>query len=115
MSLLLLPLVVVLFVPASIGLLRVGMQIHHFMKSRTKPSTAFITTLCVLAAFLCLFTAPHWILGSTGWLVATGAYVALVAAGGTKTFRIVQFLQRELDNDKSNDVDLDGTKKDPQA
>lgn len=111
-SFLLLPIVLFLGLPFGIGAWIVSSHLYRFLKPRTKPATAFTVTLCIIAGVTSLLTAPAFVVGTVGYAIAAGVYIAFVAVGAPKLFRLGKFLSRELDGDKTNDVDLDATKTD---
>lgn len=101
--------------PMVIGVWIAAMRFYTFLANRTKNQTAFVVTLCVMAAVLSLMTAPAWLIGWQGYAVVCAVYVVFVAVGAPHVFRVLRFLAIELDSDPNNDVPLpegDAVKKD---
>lgn len=110
-SFLLLPVVLFLGLPFGLGAFIAATHLFRFLKTRTKTATAFTVTLCIIAGITSLLTAPAFVIGTTGYIIAAATYIVFVAIGAPKLFRLGKFLSRELDGDKTNDVDLgDGAK-----
>ncbi len=105
-SFLLLPVVLFLGLPFGLGAFIAATHLFRFLKTRTKTATAFTVTLCIIAGITSLLTAPAFVIGTTGYIIAAATYIVFVAIGAPKLFRLGKFLSRELDGDKTNDVDL---------
>jgi hypothetical protein len=109
MSFLYVPLAVVLGFPMLIGAWLAGVRVFKFVAARSsKKQTAFVVTLCVMAAVLSLLSAPVWLVGYKGYLVSCAVYIAFVAVGAPHVYRTLEFLGLELDGDPDNDVPLPG-------
>ncbi len=93
--------------PLVIGAWIAGTRIYNFIKKQTGNSqTAFVVTLCLMAAALSLMTAPVWLLGWQGYAVVSAVYITFVGIGAPHVLRVLRFLAIELDSDPDNDIPL---------
>lgn len=92
--------------PMVIGVWMTGLKLFNFLCARTSKQTAFVVTLCALAALLSLMSAPAWLLGWQGYALVAAVYVGFVAFGAPHLMRVMRFLSLELDSDPNNDVSL---------
>lgn len=95
--------------PLTIGVWVTAVKLFKFVRERSSGQTAFIVTLCVLAAMVSLASAPAYLLGIKGFLLTTAIGVFFVGMGAKHTWRVFTFLKRELDTDPNNDVPIDNS------
>lgn len=98
--------------PLVIGAWIAGVNIYNFTRKYSSSQTAFVTTLCLVAAALSLMTAPAWLLGWKGYAVVCAVYVAFVGIGAPHVLRTLRFLSIELDGNPDNDVPLPESERD---
>ncbi len=106
-TLLLIPAFILGF-PMMIGVWLAAVQLFKLSTGYTSKKTAFIVTLCVMAAVLSLLTAPIWLLGWKAYAIVCAVYVVFVGVGAPHVYRTLRFLGLELDGDPTNDVPLPG-------
>lgn len=104
---------ILLFIPAlllgfpfCVGGWIAGSRLYSFLAARFSGQTAFVVTLCVMAAAMSLLTAPVWLIGWKGYAIVSAVYVLFVGVGAPHIRRLLKFLAIELDTDPTNDVPL---------
>lgn len=109
---LLAPVVLILGLPFAIGLWTTALKMFMFLKRQgATGQTSFVTTVVIIAATVCLLTAPAWLLGPAGYGLVACVWLFYVGMGASKVWRVMQFLTRELNADPNDDVPMDLKKK----
>ena len=102
---LLAPVVLILGLPFAIGLWTTAMKLFLCLKRQgATGQSAFVTTVVIIAASVCMLTAPAWILGPMGYTLVAVVWLSYVGMGASKVWRVMQFLTRELNANPDDDV-----------
>lgn len=94
--------------PLIIGAWLAGVKVFKFSRQYSSQQTAFVLTLCLMAAALSLMTAPVWLIGWKGYAVVCAVYVFFVGIGAPHVYRTFHFLSLELDGNPDDEVQLPG-------
>ncbi len=104
---------ILLFVPAVIlgfplmmGAWLASVKLYKALATKFSKQTSFVVTLCLGAFVLSLLTAPAWLVGIQGYALCSLISIGFIAYGAPHLFRVMRFIELELDGNPDNDVPL---------
>lgn len=104
----LLPLVILLGVSFFMGAWSGVIKLYSFLKRQgLSGQSSFVYTLCLVTVIVALLAGPVRILGAPGYIFDLLVFVGFVALGAPKTWRLKEFLVREMNDDPNDDVKIE--------